>query len=160
MNKALLILFLSALLMLVLSCGTDPSDNPVNIRLETDSNQPYVYVRPPEEPEGDVRVVTVDWIEHSGRVTSYVRRFEYGNITITRDVSGISYYSYWWLRNRIRSYRETRTFEPFGEETVIVIEYCLYSNGVLNNYRAIIDGSVYYFSEEFSPDTLDYSSPN
>ncbi len=157
MKKVALIKLLPVIIVMVISCGTDPSDENVNIQLQRVDNQPFVYIRPPEGPEGTPTETVTSVNEHAGRVYSYTKRIAYDNIIIVRDFREIEYYGYWWLNGKIRAYRETRTFEPFGESKEIRIDYCLYSNGYLNNYRAFIDGMLYYYGQEYDPDTLDYS---
>ncbi len=159
MKQITTISMLAAVSLILLSCGTEPSTNPGTINLENVDNEPYVHIQPPEEPEGTPRETIIDWNEHGGNVMDFTKRIEYDNITITRRVTNIRYYSYWWVRNRLRAYDEKRTFQPADVEKTIKVDYCYYYGGVLENYAAWIDGSVYYFSEEFNPDTIDYSSP-
>lgn len=159
MKKIFLISIIILSVSIILSCGTEPTPNSGNVQLQTVENHPYVFIRPPEEPEGTPTETITNVNEHAGRVYSYTRRIAYDNMIIIRDISDIEYYSYYWLNGKIRAYRETRTFEPFGESTNIVVDYCLYSNGYLDNYRARVDGMVYFFGHEYDPDTLNLSAP-
>jgi len=161
MTRFFFIIAISAAVMLLFSCGTEPTSNTYRVQLQSVENQPYVHVAPPEEPEGTPMETITNVVSHAGKVYSYTKRIVYDNIVYVRDITEIQYYGYWWLNGKIRGYRETRTFDPFGESTDIVIDNCQYnSSGYLRNYRAFIDGMFYYYGEEFNPDTMDYSGPS
>lgn len=160
MRNAVLITIFVFGALLVLSCGTEPTTNSGRVQLQNVENQPYIHINPPEDPEGDPVETVFDVSSHAGRVFSYKKRLVYENMTIVRSISDIGYYSYWWSNGKIRSYRETRSFEPFGVTSYIVVDNCIYNRyGILNNYRAIVDGMLYYFGDEFNSDTMDYSNP-
>ncbi|MGC9314627.1 MAG: hypothetical protein ACP5G4_03235 [bacterium] len=161
MIRYITIITISIATMLLLSCGTEPTTNSQRVQLQAVDNQPYVEIAMPEEPEGSSTESVTNVVSHAGRVYSYTKRIAYDNIIIVRDITDIQYYSYWWLNGKIRSYRENRTFEPSNESTIIIVDNCQYNaSGFLRNYRAFIDGLLYYYGEEFNPDTMDYSGPS
>jgi hypothetical protein len=140
-----------------MSCGTQPEAQPGNVRLEIEDNQPYVHIEPPEEPVGSANCYVTDHSEnYYGFWRSFSERIEYDNMTIYREVSRIAYYDHWY-HGFIKSYEETRRFEPMGIEKDIEIDYCLY-NASLNliNYQALVNDIPYYYSGEFDPDNAYY----
>lgn len=155
--QEIIILSLSICALLLIACGTEPQNNPGDVRLEIQNNQPYIYIVPPEEPSGTENSLVVDHSEtHDGLWRSYTERIEYDNITIHREISDIVYYSYW-RHGLIKSYEEERNFEPSGVRKDIEVDHCLYDySRRLINYEAIVNGVPYYYAGHFDPDSADY----
>ncbi len=141
----------------VISCGTEPKVLPGDVRLEIDNNQPYIYIEPPEEFIGNGNSVITEQTESSGGlVRSYSERIEYDNITVYREVTNITYYSYWHY-GLLKSYDEERRFEPMGVTKDIEVDHCLYGySRELVNYEALVNGIPYYYAGEFDTDSADY----
>lgn len=155
-----LIALVTAAALFVVSCGTEPMTNPGDVRLEVEGNEPYVHVQPPEEPEGEPDSRYTEHSEnYNGEWRSYTQEIEYDNLTIERRVTDISYYG-WWRNGLVRSYSERRYFEPMNKTTRIEVEDCIYDHSRnLVNYRAYVDGVIYYYGGDYNSDTLE-NNPN